>query len=336
MGKWAKLPHKYAIRSMMFKWKKLGRVFDPTEVPDRDFIKEFAQAPATLIFDDFLRIYFACRPLRDKITGQYVSYTAYVDVNKKNFLDIIRFSEKPIFDLGLPGTFDEFGTYPTSVLRDKNEVVAYFGGWTRCSSVPFTVGIGKAYSYDEGKTFKKVGKGGPIIPYTPDEPFIISGPKIRKFNNKWYLFYISGKKWILDNGVPEPVYRIRLATSTDGVNWEKTGRDLIETRLEDNEAQASPDVVFWQGKYHMFFCYRYSTNYRENERGYKIGYASSIDLINWERDDDKAGITISENDTFDNESIAYPHVFELDGCLHMLYLGNQVGRFGFGWAKLEP
>ena len=38
---------------------------------------------------------------------------------------------------------------------------------------------------------------------------------------------------------------------------------------------------------------------------------------------------------FDNESIAYPHVFEMDGTLHMLYLGNQVGRFGFGWAKLE-
>jgi hypothetical protein len=84
----------------------------------------------------------------------------------------------------------------------------------------------------------------------------------------------------------------------------------------------------------MFFCYRYGTNYRGNNRGYRIGYAYSDDLLNWTRDDEKAGISISENDDFDNESVAYPHVFELNGNLHMFYLGNQVGRFGFGWAKL--
>lgn len=319
----------------MFTWKKMGRVFDPMKVENRPWLKEFAQAPATLIFDDFLRIYFACRPPRDPKTGQYVSHTAYVDVKKDNFLKIIEFAQKPIFELGATGTFDEFGTYPTSIQRHNGELVAYFGGWTRCSSVAFTVGIGKAYSYDDGKTFQKVGKGGPIIPYTPDEPFIISGPKIRRFNNKWYLFYIAGKKWVIDSGVPEPVYRIRLAISDDGVNWTKVGKDLIETKIEADEAQASPDVIFWNEKYHMFFCYRNSTNYRENKRGYRIGYAYSDDLINWTRDDDRAGINISEDGDFDNESIAYPHVFEMDGNLHMLYLGNQVGRFGFGWATLE-
>ena len=85
----------------------------------------------------------------------------------------------------------------------------------------------------------------------------------------------------------------------------------------------------------MFFCYRYSTNYRENRRGYRIGYAHSSDLITWTRQDENVGIEISDDGDFDNESIAYPHVFELDGNLHMLYLGNQVGRFGFGWAKLD-
>ena len=318
----------------MFQWKKMGRVFNPTKVKNRPWLQEFAQAPATLIFDDFLRIYFACRPKRDSKTGQYVSYTAYVDVSKENFLDIKGFAEQPILTLGESGTFDEFGTYPTSVLREDNKIVAYFGGWTRCSSVAFTVGIGKAYSVDQGKTFEKVGKGGPIIPYTPDEPFIISGPKIRKFNGVWYLFYIAGKKWVMDNGTPEPVYRIRLATSPDGINWSKVGKDLIDTKIEADEAQASPDVVYWEGKYHMFFCYRYSTNYRDNDRGYKIGYAYSDDLLNWTRDDDKVGITVSSEGDFDNESIAYPHVFEMDGNLHMLYLGNQVGRFGFGWAQL--
>jgi hypothetical protein len=54
----------------------------------------------------------------------------------------------------------------------------------------------------------------------------------------------------------------------------------------------------------------------------------------WERDDSKAGIDISA-DGWDNEAIAYPHVFELDNKIYMLYLGNEVGRFGFGLAELE-
>ncbi|HND88869.1 MAG TPA: hypothetical protein PK971_11105, partial [Saprospiraceae bacterium] len=155
------------------------------------------------------------------------------------------------------------------------------------------------------------------------------------FNGMWYLFYIAGKKWILDNGRPEPVYRIRMAISTDGYTWEKAERDLIETRMEADEAQASPDVFYRDGRYHMFFCYRYSTGYRSRERGYRIGYAYSDDLLHWTRDDAQAGITVSD-EGWDSEMVSYPHVFELDGHTYMLYLGNGVGRYGFGLAQLCP
>jgi hypothetical protein len=84
----------------------------------------------------------------------------------------------------------------------------------------------------------------------------------------------------------------------------------------------------------MFYCYRYSTNYRGKEKGYRSGYAHSEDLNKWVRDDVNAGIDISE-DGWDSEMISYPHVFELDGIIYMFYLGNQVGRFGFGLARLE-
>ena len=32
--------------------------------------------------------------------------------------------------------------------------------------------------------------------------------------------------------------------------------------------------------------------------------------------------------------VAYPHVFEVDGSVYMAYLGNEVGREGFGIARL--
>jgi hypothetical protein len=84
----------------------------------------------------------------------------------------------------------------------------------------------------------------------------------------------------------------------------------------------------------MFFCYRYSTGYRGKEKGYRIGYAHSNNLYDWIRDDSKAGIDISKNG-WDSEMISYPHVFELDGAVYMLYLGNQVGKYGFGLARLK-
>jgi beta-xylosidase len=162
----------------------------------------------------------------------------------------------------------------------------------------------------------------------------MSGPKVRRFNDIWYLFYIAGRKWKLVDGRPEPVYKIRLASSLDGMNWKKANKDLIESRIEEDEAQASPDVFYANGKYHMFFCYRYSSNFRGKANGYRIGYASSTNLIDWVRDDSKAGIDVS-HEGWDSEMISYPHLFELDGKTYLVYLGNQVGRDGFGLAVLD-
>lgn len=314
-----------------FQWEKLGKVFDPRTVKDRPWLQEFAQAPATLVFDDFVRVYFSCRPPADA-AGQYVSYSAFVDLDRANLMHVLRVAETPILTLGDLGTFDEFGTYPVSAIRHDGKVRVYYAGWTRCVSVPFNVAIGCAESIDDGQSFQRLGPG-PVIPYSLDEPFVMSGPKIRRFNGLFYLFYIAGTVWKVVDGRPEPVYRIRMATSSDGLNWRKLGRNLIDTVVEEHEAQASPDVFFADGRYHMFFCYRYSEGYRSHARGYRIGYAHSSDLAIWTRDDARAGITVSP-EGWDSEMVSYPHVFAVDGTVYMAYLGNAVGREGFGLARL--
>ena len=314
-------------------WKKHGLIFEPVNhSKERPWLSAFAQGPSTLVFDDYIRVYFSCRPPVDA-NGMFVSYSAWVDLDRTDLTKILRVAERPILDLGALGCFDEFGTYPASVIRmDDGAYRCYYGGWTRCESVPFNVAIGCAESHD-GKTFTRMGQG-PVISYGPDEPFVMSGPKIRKFDNQYFLYYIAGKKWMMHAGRAEPVYTIRMATSADGITWSKENRELIPPKIEDDECQASPDVIFHNGRYHMFFCYRKSTNYRGREGGYRIGYASSDDGLHWSRDDDHAGITVSDSG-FDAEMVAYPHVFELDGKIHMFYLGNGVGHDGFAWATLE-
>jgi predicted GH43/DUF377 family glycosyl hydrolase len=315
----------------MFTWEKLGKIFDPTLYSDRPWLKEFAQAPATLIFENFVRVYFSCRPGPDS-NGQYVSNTAYVDFDRKDLTKIVNVAQKPILELGALGTFDEFGIYPVSVIRRDSDIIAYYGGWTRCESIPFTVSIGAAISNDNGVSFKKMGNG-PLLTSNIVDPLVLSGPKIRKFNDKWYLWYVAGTRWHTHDGRTEAVYKIRVASSFDGLNWKRSGDNIIADKLEQDECQASPDVIYLDNQYHMFFCYKYGLDFRNNTRGYRIGYAVSSDLIHWSRNDELCGIDISETG-WDDQSIAYPHVFELDNNIYMLYLGNQVGRFGFGLAKL--
>jgi hypothetical protein len=316
----------------VFHWRKLGKVFRPQDVEGRPWLREFAQAPCALLFEDFVRVYFSCRPPADSM-GRYVSHSAYVDLDRADLFRIRGIAERPILSLGGLGEFDEFGTYPVSVIRDGGTIRAYYAGWTRCESVPFNVAIGVASSRDGGTTFEKLGNG-PVLSYTLDEPFVLSGPKIRRFQGAWYLWYIAGRKWKEVDGRAEPVYKIRMATSADGLSWTKLNKDLIESRIEEDEAQASPDVCYSGGKYHMFFCYRYSSGFRSKQGGYRIGYASSTNLLDWSRDDGKAGIDVSE-DGWDAEMVSYPHVFEVDGRTYMAYLGDQVGRYGFGLAALD-
>lgn len=313
----------------ILQWEKLGLLFSPQKHSSQEWMNSFAQAPHVLQYDDYFRVYFSCRPKPDD-NGQFVSYSAYVDFNDR--FEVVGIANEPIFKLGNLGCFDEFGTYPVSIIEIDGKLHAYYAGWTRCESVPFNTAIGMGISDDGGNTFQKIGDG-PILSYSIDEPFVISGPKIRKYNDLYYLFYIAGSEWILDNDKPEPVYKIRMATSHDGLHFEKKNINLIESKTEF-EAQASPDVFFKNGKYHMFFCYRGGKNYRTKEHGYRIGYAYSTDLISWIREDQKAGITVSEND-FDNEMVSYPHIFERNNSIYMLYLGNGVGREGFGGAILK-
>ncbi|WP_025917135.1 glycosylase [Herminiimonas sp. CN] len=315
----------------MLKWEKLGKIFSPKDLLNESWMKEFAQSPSVLIFETHVRVYFCSRPAPTP-DGQFQSFLSYIDLDRENLLKVLNVCSEPILTLGGYGTFDEFGTNPISVIRDQDEIRVYYAGWTRCESVPFNGAIGLAVSHDKGESFTRLGDG-PVLSYSPDEPFLLGSPRIRKFDGKWHLWYVSGKEWLQTEGKPEPVYKIRMASSEDGINWIKLGRDLIESKLGEHECQACADVIFRDGKYHMFFSYRYSHNYKGKEGGYRIGYASSVDMINWSRRDEVAGMDVSESG-WDSEMVNYPHVFMLDGDTYMLYQGNEMGRSGIGLAKL--
>jgi len=85
----------------------------------------------------------------------------------------------------------------------------------------------------------------------------------------------------------------------------------------------------------MVFCYRDIHGFRTDPgRGYRLGYAYSTDLANWQRDDATLGLTGTKGD-WDADMQCYPHFFVLNGQLLLLYNGNNFGRDGFGLARIS-
>jgi hypothetical protein len=317
------------------KWHKLGKIFDPTQFTLPNGCVQFAQSPQTLLFDDFVRIYFSTRAV-DPGNGKYLSHIAFVDM-KKNLRDVIRVSDQTVIPLGGLGCFDEHGIFPINILRHGHEVYGYTCGWNRRVSVSVDTAIGLAISRDDGLTFQRIGDG-PVLSATLHEPCLVGDGFVKIINGQFHMWYIFGTGWkrYAADTPPDRTYKIGHATSPDGINWTKEeARQIIPDVLGPDESQALPTVIAIDGRYHMFFCYRQSFDFRTTQgRGYRIGHAWSDDLANWQRDDADPLLEGTPGD-WDSDMQCYPHVFECDGKVYLLYNGNEFGRHGFGLAQLE-
>jgi predicted GH43/DUF377 family glycosyl hydrolase len=285
-----------------------------------------------MVFDEFVRVYFGAKSSADD--GKCVLRTAFVDLDRRRLTNVVHVSAEPVLPLGRLGEFDEFGAGPVSVVEHNQGWRAYYTGWTRCESVPYNTGIGVASSLD-GLTFTREGRG-PVLPFTPHEPFLLGDPNVQHVDELWYLFYTTGRVWTTVAGEAWPVRRIRLATSNDGLVWVKHGGDLIASELDPDETQTGPSVCRANGAYHLFFSHRSIGDRAETGHGWEVGYARSVDLVRWDRGDAGARFGASRGGwDWDFQSVREPHVFNVDGRTYMVYVGARAGRQTLGLAELD-
>jgi predicted GH43/DUF377 family glycosyl hydrolase len=289
-----------------------------------------AQNPCALILEDRIRVYFTCRPRPDK-NGQFTSAIAFVEIDRADPMRVLTIHDRPLLEPGLLGAFDEFGTMPGAVLRVGDEVWMYYAGWMRCHGAPYNHALGLAISGDGGITFKRYG-AGPVITRTPNEPYLQNSPFVSLGDDGFHMWYSSATRWLIDNGRPESVYVLMQATSADGIRWERDGLPILPT-LSPAECQTNPSILALNGRFHMWFSHRHGTQFRNRERGYRGGYASSDNLRTWSRCDELSILEPSDAG-WDSEMVCYPNVFRHGEELWMLYSGNHFGRDGFGLATI--
>jgi len=305
-------------------WNKIGKIDILKWISENKFVSEFATLPTPIhLNNDVIRIYVG---FCDKNS---VGRVGYVDVDADNPSQIIRVSNTPVLDLGRPGCFDDNGVVPLSVLRVDNLIYLYYVGFQLAVKIPYFMFGGLAISYDNGDSFERVSEN-PILDRKNDELFARCGMYVMKDEDMYKMWYIGtmGKGWTKNNSSLKPLYTMRYMYSEDGIHWEQNSQICMSFKNADEHGFGRPYVWKDESGYKMLY------SIRTYSQGYYIGYAESIDEINWIRKDDLAGIQISKKG-WDSINISYPVAIQHKEKKYLFYNGNGCGKTGFGYAELE-
>lgn len=305
-------------------WKQLGMVFKPDG--GFDWSRTHAQAPAAILIGDRIRVYFGTRNAENR------SRTSFVELDRSDPSRLLYVHDRPVMDLGKPGTHDEDGVIGSQLVAVGDELRLYYGGVSRGGHVPYRMSIGLARSLDGGLTFERVFEG-PVVDRTPHEPYMTMAPNMLFEDGRWTMWYGSGTGWVEIDGKFEPTYQIKVAYSDDGLSWRQTNHTCIP-KAHDLEANTRPSVLRTADGYEMWFCYRSSREYRDGAGSYRLGYATSKDGLHWTRQPDPEGLRPTGRG-WNASTMSYPSVIEVDGRKVMVHNGDGFGQSGIGVAVLE-
>jgi predicted GH43/DUF377 family glycosyl hydrolase len=299
-------------------WSKKGVIFND----------EHAQLPVVDVLENTYKIYYSTRDKEGR------SIPMFVEVDKKYPLHRVNQAREQILPLGQKGSFDYYGVMPTEIINFNGIKYMYYIGWSRRQDVPYHNALGLAISIDDGKTWTKFSDG-PVFNTCLKEPGFIGTVGILQEDGILKMWYMSCREWFEYEGRMEPIYDIKYATSSDGIDWHPIPLSTIP--LEGEEGGISSARVTKIGDtYHMVFSVRNRTGYRNDPKNaYRIMEAWSKDGLYWVRNPEiTLGVTFGSE--FDGQMVAYPYIVnEGNDNLIMFYNGNGFGNTGIGFARYQ-
>lgn len=162
------------------------------------------------------------------------------------------------------------------------------------------------------------------------------GPK-----DGWDSYGVAGA-WVLkENGIYKMWYsghdgitfRIGSAVSKDGINWERLDTPVFDigTSGSWDDAHAAYPFVMKDGNLYKMWYYGFGSSPKHPP---SIGYATSIDGINWERYDANPVLSPGETGSWDDEMLGYPVIIKEGKIYKMWYAGaNVYEKWQIGYAE---
>jgi predicted GH43/DUF377 family glycosyl hydrolase len=296
-------------------WQKRGHIYSPD--PSLWWAKSHAHVPTAYLMDDCIRVFYT--GLDEHRYGRI----GYVDLERDNPSQIRYIAPEPVLELGDIGCFDDSGLVPSYFMPYKDRFYLYYIGFQRAERVPYMLFTGLATSTD-GTHFERYSRS-PILDRTANEPFSRSAPCIIIEGTRWRMWYWSALAWQQDSHGIHYQTVIRHASSEDGIHWQASPEICISPYFPDEYAVGRPWVMKTETVYKMWYSMRSHT------KGYRMGYAESVDGLRWRRLDAQMALDVSETG-WDSEMVCYPCTVSVDGELLLFYNGNRHGYSGFGYA----
>jgi predicted GH43/DUF377 family glycosyl hydrolase len=299
-------------------WEKQGVIFKPDG--SRDWMQSHPYLPTAIQIDQTtIRVFLAFRD------AENVGRLGFVDVAASDPRHVLRVSERPALDIGVPGAFDDNGVSPLSVVRDGGRLRLYYAGWQLTPRARYLLLTGLAFSDDDGETFTR-HQLTPVLERSSEELLVRSGAAVIKDGALWKAWYAAGSSIIAADGKSVPTYYVAYAESADGLTWPTHGRPVIVPQAPDEYGFGRPHVEKSGGEYRMWY------SVRTHSKIYRIGYATSPDGLQWSRRDGEVGIDVSPSG-WDSEMIGFAAIVENEYGRFMFYNGNDYGKTGVGVAK---
>lgn len=308
------------------KWRKKGFICDCNSF-NLSWYKKNSMVPVPYFLDEnTIRIFLTM------CDQQNIGRIGYVDVEAKNPLKIKGYSKEPLIDIGFEGTFDDNGVVTASVLKDDDKLYMYYSGYQLGVKTPYSIFTGVAVSVDNGHNFIKLTNEVPILDRISGEiatrcvPYVIKEGSIYKM---WYTASVASG-WINSSlGKRQPLYDLKYMESDSPIKWQSEGRKTVITFKNSDEHGICKSSVWKEnGLYKIIYSLRHLS------KGYRLGYAESLNGIDWIRKDEDIGLTVSQKG-FDSNMVCFAEriVYKDKTCL--FYSGNHYGMAGIGYAELE-
>ncbi len=180
-------------------------------------------------------------------------------------------------------------------------------------------------------------EGNPVMASEPSawEGIEIKARSLLKDGELYKMWYEGGRRNTLYGNA------IGYATSQDGTTWERSSANPVLTLGEpeswDGYAITGPAVLFDGTVYHMWYTGGWNR--------FQIGYAYSLDGIDWIKYADNPVLTTGPAGSWDEGQVLLCNVILVDKVFHMWYVGEGAGTGaqigyatsgdGLNWTKSE-
>lgn len=298
-------------------WRTIGNIYSGESL-DEMRVSHGAYPTPVVLDDGWLRIFFATRDSQNRSHISSLEIDAHL-----NDLKYRNLSQNPLLSPGPCGHFDDSGVTPGSFITVNGQEYLLYMGWNLGVTAPFRNSIGLA-RYDRSANTIERYSNGPFLSRSHEDPVNVTYPFVMRSKDGFLLWYGSDAETRQEKEGMKHV--IKGARSTDFCSWIREERPRVELR-DDELTVSRPTIIHRGGLFHMWYSFRLPGG------EYEIGYAHSVDLDRWCREDDVV-VFMGSRQPWEATGRSYPYVIALEDRIVMLYSGQSFGKTGFGIAEM--